>query len=89
MSRWAALAASSSSDHTIWQNIGEVILVGAVTGVGISIAFSLMIRGFLVAGAARREGRSGVALANGVMAFVFAAVCVGAVVGAVVVMLQR
>ncbi|MDQ8046968.1 MAG: hypothetical protein REI11_20350, partial [Patulibacter sp.] len=85
----AVLAASSSSDHTILQNIGEVVLVGSLAGVGIAIAFSLMIRGFLVAGTARREGRSGVWAANAAMGAIFAVVCVAAVVGAIAVMLQH
>ena len=63
--------------------------LGAVAGTGISIAFSLMLRGFLIAGAARRDGRKGLALANGAMGAVFAVVCLLAVVGGLLALLHR
>jgi hypothetical protein len=82
-------AASSSSDASMLHNIGEVIFFGAIAGVGISIAFSLMLRGFLLAGVANRDGRRGAAVANGAMGTVFAVVCVITVVAGLLSMLHR
>lgn len=84
-----AASTSSSDDGSILSDILEVIGFGAVAGIGISIAFSLMLRGFLVFGAATRDGRRAVALANGAMGVLFAAVCVAAVVGGLISMLHR
>lgn len=83
------IASTSSSDASIAQNIAEVIAFGAGAGIGISIAFSLMLRGFLVAGTASRDGRKGVATANAAMGVVFAIVCVLAVIGGLLSMLHR
>jgi hypothetical protein len=86
----ASIIAAASSDNSILQNIGEVILFGAIAGIGIAVAFSLMVRGFLMADAARRDSRGNVAVvANTAMGVIFAAVCVAAVVFALVVMLHR
>lgn len=84
-----AASSSASDDGTILSDILEVIAFGAIAGVGISIAFSLMLRGFLVYGTASREGRRGTAMANGAMGVVFAIVCLAAVVGGLISMLHR
>lgn len=83
------LAASASSDDSIFSDILEVIGFGAVAGIGISIAFSLMIRGFLLSEVARRENRSGAAMGNLAIGVVFAIVCVLAVAGGLLSMLHR
>ncbi|MDO9356698.1 MAG: hypothetical protein Q7T55_23580 [Solirubrobacteraceae bacterium] len=89
MTAASVLAATSSGDSSMMHDIGEVILFGSVAGVGISIAFSLMLRGFLTAGIASRDGRRGAAIANGALGSVFAVVCVAAVIGGLLSMLHR
>lgn len=85
----SVIAITPSSDSSILSDILEVIAYGAIAGVGISLAFSLMLRGFLVAGIASRDGRKAVAMANGAMGALFAVVCVLAVVGGLLSMLHR
>jgi hypothetical protein len=75
--------AAESSDLSVWEQLLEVIVVGSIAGIGLSIAFSLLVRGIIQAGNARRgDGTSGL-LPNVALAAVAGLVCVAAVVFAV------
>lgn len=81
MSTLTVLAAESS-DLSVWEQLLEVIVVGSIAGIGLSVAFSFLVRGVTQAGSARREGE-GAVLPNLVLAVVSGLVCVAAVVFAV------
>jgi hypothetical protein len=66
-----------------WDDLLEVIVVGSIAGVGLSIAFAFLVRGVIQAGTARREGRGSAVLPNLALATVSGAVCLAAVVFAV------
>lgn len=89
MSFFGVLASSAGSDFNLWHDLGEVVLYGLGAGVGIAIAFGLAMRGFILGSTAQREGRGGAAAANLTMGVVFAVLCVGSVVFALVSMLHR
>jgi hypothetical protein len=82
MSPVTALAAESSA-LSVWEQLLEVIVVGSIAGIGLSIAFSLLVRGIIQAGNARRDDGGGALLPNVALAAVSGLVCVGAVVFAV------
>ncbi|WP_157260799.1 hypothetical protein [Patulibacter minatonensis] len=66
-----------------WDDLLEVLWVGALAGVGVAIAFAFLVRGVIQVGAARREGRPGAVLPNAALAAVSGAVCLAAVIFAV------
>ncbi|MEV4423634.1 hypothetical protein AB0L40_27250 [Patulibacter sp. NPDC049589] len=66
-----------------WSDLGEVIVVGAIAGIGLAIAFAFLVRGVIQAGSARREGRGSAVLPNVLLASVSGLVCLAAVVFAV------
>lgn len=70
-----------------WGDLLEVVVVGGIAGVGLAIAFSLLVRGVIQAGAARREGRSAAVFPNLVLAGAAGLVCAAAVAFAVYEML--
>jgi hypothetical protein len=82
MSRVTVLAAESS-DLSVWEQLLEVVVVGSIAGIGLSVAFSFLVRGVTRAGSARRDGEGGALLPNLALAVVSGLVCVAAVVFAV------
>ena len=83
------IAASSSSDASIWSDLLEVVLWGLVAGIGLPIAFALAMRGLILGSHAQREGRGGAATANFALGAVFGAVCIAAIGLALVSMFHR
>lgn len=83
------LAATSSSDAGIWTDLLEVVGYGLVAGIGLSIAFALAMRGWILGATAQRDGRGGTAAGQFTLAVVFSAVCIVAVGFALVTMLHR
>jgi len=83
------IAVTSSSDASIVSDLVEVIIAGAIAGIGLSIAFALMLRGIIGFGAARREGRTLHVAGHGTLALVFGAACLGAVALAFWTMVQK
>jgi hypothetical protein len=75
--------AAESSGLSVWEQLLEVIVVGSIAGVGLSIAFSLLVRGIIQAGNARRDDGAGALLPNVALAAVSGLVCVAAVLFAV------
>jgi NAD(P)-dependent dehydrogenase (short-subunit alcohol dehydrogenase family) len=75
--------AAEASDLSVWEQLLEVIVVGSIAGIGLSIAFSFLVRGVTLAGSARRDERPGGFLPNVALAVVSGLVCVAAVVFAV------
>jgi hypothetical protein len=67
----------------------EVVWVSLVAGVGVTLTFSLVVLGSARYAAARREGRSGVALAYGGLAALALIVFVAGVVFGVQIMLSK
>jgi NAD(P)-dependent dehydrogenase (short-subunit alcohol dehydrogenase family) len=68
---------------SVWRDLLEVVVVGAVSGVGLAIAFAFLVRGVTLAGSARREGATGVWARNAALGLVSGVVCLAAVVFAV------
>lgn len=83
------LAASASSDASIWSDLLEVIFFGLVAGIGVPIAFALAMRGLVLGEHAQREGRSGAATVQFALGAVFSAVCIAAIGFALVSMFHR
>lgn len=57
----------------------EVVIVGLIAGVGLSIAFAGAIRAVMSAGTARREGHTQAFVGHTALATFCLAICVGAV----------
>ncbi|MBF6620182.1 MAG: hypothetical protein ITG02_08110 [Patulibacter sp.] len=57
----------------------EVIIVGLIAGVGLSIAFAWAIRAVMSAGTARRMGHTQAFAGHAAVATVCLAICIGAV----------
>lgn len=72
-----------------WGQLLEVVEAGMLAGVGISVAFSLLILGTVRFGEAREASRHGAAVLHGVLALVAMVVCVGAIVFGVSTMLAK
>jgi len=72
-----------------WGQLLEVVEAGLLAGVGISVAFSLLILGTVRAGEARAASRTASALLHGLLALIALIVCVGAVVFGVSTMLAK
>jgi NADP-dependent 3-hydroxy acid dehydrogenase YdfG len=68
---------------SVWEDLLEVVVVGAVSGVGLAIAFAFLVRGVTLAGSARREGDMGVWARNAALGLVAGVVCLAAVIFAV------
>ncbi len=83
------IAASSSSDASVWSDLLSVVIYGLCAGVGLAIVFSIAIRGVVSASIARRDGRSGAALAWGGVGVVGVAACLATVGLGLVTMLHR
>jgi uncharacterized protein (DUF2062 family) len=58
------VSASPALAAIAWGDLLEVVVVGAVAGIGLSVAFAVLVRGVIQAGAARREGRRSAVLPN-------------------------
>jgi hypothetical protein len=69
--------------------IVEVIWVSLIAGVGITIAYSLVVYGTSRSAEARRAGRGAASVAYGGLAIVFLIVFLGAVVLGVQIMLSK
>lgn len=67
----------------------EVVWVSSLAGVGVTVVYSIAIAGASIFGDARRESRTGAALAAGAVAALAIAVFVGAVVFGVLVMTNK
>jgi|1186.fasta_scaffold175472_3 hypothetical protein len=63
-----------------WGTIAELLWVGPVAAIAVSLAYSLLILGVARAGDARREGAGGVAALYGTLAIVAAVAFFGMVV---------
>jgi hypothetical protein len=72
-----------------WGQLLDVVAVGLLAGVGVSIAFSLVILGGVRVGERRAESRVLAAAAYGALALAGGAVCVGAIVYGVITMLAK
>jgi hypothetical protein len=72
-----------------WGQLLEVIEAGLIAGVGISVAFSLVILGTVRAAEAQQQSRTGALIGYGVVALVAIVVCIGAVVFGVSTMLSK
>ncbi len=62
-----------------WGQLLEVVEAGLLAGVGISIAFSLVILGTVRAGEAQQQSRPAAMVLYGAVALVGLAVCLGAI----------
>lgn len=89
MNALTILGASAGADSGVWADLLAVILWGVGAGVGLTIAFSLAMRGLILGGIARRDGRGGVAALHLTKFVVFSVVCVAAVGFALASMLHR
>jgi hypothetical protein len=69
--------------------IFEVIWVSLAAGVGITIAYSMVVLGTGRSAEARRAGRGGAAVVYGAMAVLFLAVFLGMIVLGVQIMLSK
>ncbi|WP_022929166.1 hypothetical protein [Patulibacter americanus] len=78
-----SVLAAESSDLSVWEQLLEVIVVGSIAGIGLSIAFSLLVRGIIQAGNARRGDGGSALLPNVALAAVSGLICVAAVLFAV------
>jgi hypothetical protein len=72
-----------------WGQLLEVVEAGLIAGIGISVAFSLLILGTVRFGEARQASRHGAAVAHGALALFALAVCLGAIVFGVSTMLSK
>ncbi len=72
-----------------WGQLLEVVEAGAIAGIGITVAFSLLILGAVRFGEARQESRHGASIAHGTLALLAMAVCLGAIVFGVSTMLTK
>lgn len=87
----AALAGQAPTAAKVvdWGQLLEVVEAGLIAGVGITVAFSLLILGTVRASEARQQSRSGkMALHGGLAAFALV-VCLGAIVFGVSTMLTK
>lgn len=73
----------------VWSDIGAVVAWGLGAGVGLTIIFSLAIRGFTLGEAARREGNSASATLHLAVGMLCGVLCVLAVAVALASMLHR
>jgi hypothetical protein len=69
--------------------IFEVIWVSLAAGVGITIAYSMVVLGTGRSAEARRSGRGGAAVVYGAMAVLFLAIFLGMIVLGVQIMLSK
>ena len=72
-----------------WGQLLEVVEAGLIAGVGISVAFSLVILGTVRAAEAQQQSRTGALVGYGALALVAVAVCIGAVAFGVSTMLAK
>lgn len=72
-----------------WGQLLQVVEAGLIAGVGISIAFSLVILGTVRAGEAQQQSRTGAFIAYGIVALIAVAACIGAVAFGVSSMLTK
>lgn len=89
MSVLGVLASSAGSDFSLWSDLLEVVLYGLGAGIGLSIAFGLAMRGWILGTTPRPDGTGGPAGANLAMAVFFSVLCVAAVAFALASMLHR
>ena len=68
---------------TPWADLLEVIVVGLVAGVGLSIAFAGAIRAIMSAGTSRREGEVAAFAGHAALAGVCLLICIGAIAFAI------
>jgi hypothetical protein len=74
---------------TPWADLLEVIVVGLIAGVGLSIAFAGAIRAIMSAGTARREGEVAAFAGHAALAGVCLLICIGAVAFAIYSMIHH
>lgn len=67
----------------------DVVWMGLLAGVGLTVIFSLAVAAVVRAGTARRDGRTGAAAAHSALAVVAGICCVVAVALALVTMLHK
>lgn len=72
-----------------WGQLLEVVEAGLLAGVGISVAFSLVILGAVRAGEAQQQSRPAAMTLYGALALVALAVCIGAIVFGISTMLSK
>lgn len=78
-----------ASDLVDWSQLLEVIEAVLIAGVGISIAFSLVIFGMVRAAEAQQQSRTGAMIGYGAIGIFAILVCLGAVVFGVSTMLTK
>lgn len=78
-----------ASELVDWGQLLEVVEAGLIAGVGISIAFSLVILGMVRAAEAQQQSRTGAMIGYGAVGILAILVCVGAVVFGVSTMLSK
>jgi hypothetical protein len=78
-----------AADIVDWGQLLEVVEAGLIAGVGVTIAFSLLILGAVRAGEAQQKARPLAMAGYGAVAVIGLAVCVGAVVFGVSTMLSK
>jgi hypothetical protein len=72
-----------------WATLGKVIAAALVAGIGVTAAFSIAVLGATRSVEMRRSQRGLESGAFAVLGVLGAAVCVGAIVGGIVVMAQK
>ncbi|MBO9531911.1 MAG: hypothetical protein J7513_02940 [Solirubrobacteraceae bacterium] len=85
----SVLGVTASKDANLWSDLLSVVGYGLLAGVGLSLLFSVAIRGLVTGAGARREGRTGAAVAWSTVGVVAVAGCLCTVVLGVVTMLHR
>lgn len=77
------MSSSTPLALSVWGELLEVVLVGSIAGIGLSIAFAFLVRGAAQVSAIRHGERDGGLLPNLLLAVTSGLICIGAVVFAV------
>ncbi|HST42633.1 MAG TPA: hypothetical protein VLK58_24140 [Conexibacter sp.] len=72
-----------------WGQLLEVVEAGLIAGVGVTIAFSLLILGAVRAGEAQHQSRPLAMVGYGAVALIGLAICLGAIIFGVSTMLSK
>lgn len=83
------LLAATGGEGVHWGDLGEVVVLGLLAGVGLSTLFAVTIRAYALETVARREGRRRSALGHAVLAGITSLLSAAAIVGALISMLDR
>jgi hypothetical protein len=72
-----------------WGQLLEVVEAGLIAGVGVTIAFSLLILGAVRAGEAQQQSRPLAMVGYGAVALIGLGICLGAIIFGVSTMLSK